>query len=262
MDVKELIPGRFCWIELSTTDEKAAASFYEKMFDWNVEVDELPGDMGTYTKLLLGDRELGGLYKLSPEMLEMGIPPNWLCYVGVESVDATVDKAKALGGTVAMGPLDVMEHGRMAVLQDPTGASFALWEAKEHCGHQVENENGATCWFELLTDDTKKAGTFYADLFGWQVDDQDVGPIRYMMFMHGERPAAGMMKKTEEMGEGPSCWMVYFSVGDCDESVQTAEALGAQVFAPPMDIDEVGRMAVLADPLGAVFSIIRLTTPS
>ena len=186
---------------------------------------------------------------------------NWLSYVSVESADATTEKATSLGGEVFMGPMDVGDKGRMTIIQDPTGATFALWEPKSHKGAAAYGEVGASCWNELITSDTAKAGEFYSSLFGWTLQEKAMGPMTYTMFMQGETLAGGMMATPPEMGEAPPNWMVYFAVGDCDEEVQHAQTLGAKVFSPAMDIPEVGRMAVLADPQGAVFSIIKLALP-
>jgi predicted enzyme related to lactoylglutathione lyase len=258
MEITDFTPGRFSWVELATSDDAAATEFYRSLFHWNVSVDSMGGDHGNYTRVGVGAKEVGGLYALMPEQRQMGVPPHWLSYVGVTSVEETMEKAKELGGAVLFGPLDVMEKGRMAVLADPAGGAFALWEPRSHCGAQIWGEPGATCWNEMITPDTQKAGAFYASLFGWTAQEMPMGDLTYTMFMDGAQPVAGMMATPPEMGEAPPCWMVYFAVGDCDEDVKRAEALGAKTCAPPMDIPEVGRMAVLSDPQGAVFSIIKL----
>ena len=259
MEITEFTPGRFCWVELATSDDQAAKRFYSELFDWKTETNAMGEDLGDYTMLRLGDKEVGALYRLPPAMAQAGVPPHWLSYVGVVDADATAAKAKGLGGTLIQGPLDVFDIGRMAILADPTGAAFALWQAKTHRGQQVTGEPGATCWNELLTNDTKKAGAFYTELFGWTAHEMPMGSTTYTMFGTGEQPAGGMMAAPPEMGAAPPNWLVYFAVGDCDEDVQRAESMGAKVSAPPSDVPGVGRMAVLSDPQGAAFAIIRLS---
>ena len=129
----------------------------------------------------------------------------------------------------------------------------------KHIGAVIVNEHGALCWNELLTNDTGKAGEFYTGLFGWSASEQDMGDMIYTVFMNGDRPAAGMMKIDKNWGDAPSNWLVYFAVNDCDGCVEEARSLGGQVFNGPMDIPGVGRMAVMSDPQGAVFAVIKLT---
>lgn len=258
MDITEFTPGRFCWAELGTSDDKEATKFYSKFFEWETETHDMGGGHGDYTMLRLDGKDVGGLYTLMPEQVAQGVPPHWLAYVGVEDVDASTEKAGSLGGTALMAPMDVMDIGRMSVLQDPTGSVFALWQAKSRTGCGVVAEPGSVCWNELLTFDTKKAGEFYTQLFGWSAEEQEIGPIHYTMFSHGGAPVAGMTAIPPEMGEAPPHWMLYFAVGDCDELVERGTSMGAKVCAPPMDIPTVGRFAVLADPQGATFSVIKL----
>ncbi len=258
MESNEFTPGRFCWCELATSDADAATAFYSEFFNWTTETHPMGGGHGDYTMLRLNGKDVGGLYKLMPEQASQGVPPHWLSYVGVADVDAATEKAKSLGGNCLMEPLDIMDKGRMSVIQDPSGAVLALWQAKASCGSGVFGEPGATCWNELLTNDPAKAGEFYAQLFDWEKHEQDMGGTQYTMFMQDGAPVGGMMPLPPEAEEAPSHWMLYFSVGDCDESVERATKMGAKVCVPPMDVPSIGRMAVLMDPQNAAFSIIQL----
>ena len=257
----EYAPGTFCWAELGTNDEAGARSFYAELFDWQTEISPMGAGMGDYTTLRKRGKDVGGLYKLFPEQVEQGVPPNWLPYVSVASAEAAAARAAELGGTVLSPAIDVLDIGRLAVLQDPVGATLAVWEAKTRHGSEIVAEPGAICWNELLTHDTAKAGAFYAGLFGWSLQSRAMGPIQYTMLMQGQCPAGGMMSLPPEMGAVPPHWMVYFAVDDCDEDVRRATALGAKVCAPPSDVPGAGRMAVLADPQGAAFAIIKLSEP-
>ena len=248
--------GTFCWVELTTTDADGAKSFYTELMGWEAEDDPIPGG-GVYTMLRVGEKNLGGLYRMNEEM--KGVPPNWLSYVTVESAAEAAAKAKSLGGTVVKDAFDVMDIGSMAVLQDPAGATFAVWQPKKHHGTQLANgEIGGVCWNELATDDVERAGKFYSELFGWTpaIRDMTTGP--YTMFMNGEERAGGMLQMTAEWKGIPSHWMVYFAVADCDASAEKAKSRGGQIKVPPTDIPGVGRFSVIQDPQGAVCSIIRL----
>lgn len=248
-------PGTFCWCEVGVADVGVAKEFYGRLFGWTTK-DMPAGDAGTYSMIQIDGRDVGGLYELSKEMLAQGVPPHWLAYVRVEDVDAVAEKVGGLGGRVVMGPFDVMTAGRMAVVQDPTGGAFALWQPREHPGASAMGEVGAPCWFELISTDKAEAGAFYAALFGWQLESF-LGSMDYTIFKQGEKSVGGLMQRTEEMGDVPSHWMIYFSVDDCDETLAKAESLGGKSCTPPIEIPDVGRFAVVADPGGAMFAVIK-----
>jgi predicted enzyme related to lactoylglutathione lyase len=214
-----------------------------------------------YTMLKLDGKDVGALYQMPAEMTSQGIPPNWLSYVSVTSADQSAAKAKELGATLMKEPFDVMEVGRMSVVQDPTGAVFAVWQAGTNKGAGIVNVPNSFCWNELATTDTGKAGDFYTGLLGWGKDVQNFGPMEYTMFTNGERPAGGMFKLTPEMGNIPPHWLVYFAVDDCDAKTAKATELGGSVIKPPDDIPGIGRFSILLDPQGAAFAIIKMERP-
>ena len=253
-------PGTFCWVELATSDADSAKAFYTQLFGWTYE-DHPMGPGMVYTMLRLDGKDVGALYKLMDEQAAQGVPPNLLSYVSVKNADESTAKAKELGATILKDAFDVMTVGRMSVIQDPTGAVFALWQAGDHSGAGIYNVPGSFCWNELMTTDTAKDKAFYTDLFGWGAKTQSFGDFEYTMFQNGERGAGGMLQITPEMGPIPSNWLTYFSVDDCDAKVQKATELGGKVMKPADDIPGVGRFAILIDPQGAAFAIIKLDNP-
>lgn len=260
-ETPKYVPGTFCWVELGTTDGEAAKKFYTKLFGWDFS-DSPIGPGMVYTMLKLGGKDVGALYQMPTEMTAQGIPPNWLSYVSVASADETAAKAKSLGATLMKEPFDVMTVGRMAVIQDATGAVFAIWQAGTQQGAGVVNVPNSFCWNELATRDTTKAGDFYTGLFGWGKKVQQMGPMTYTSFMNGERPAGGMYQPGPEMGDVPPHWLVYFAVDDTDARVKQTNELGGKTITPPMDIPGTGRFAIIQDPQGAVFGIIKLDQPT
>jgi predicted enzyme related to lactoylglutathione lyase len=186
-------------------------------------------------------------------------PPAWLSYVDVDSADTTIAKVKANGGTVFVEPMDVMDAGRMAIFADPAGAVLGLWQPGAHTGAQVVNEPGAWCWSELITTDLEGSKAFYGAVFGWGTEEQGPGGAHpYTEWKIGERSVGGMMPKPAEMpAEVPPNWGVYFAVDDADAAAAKTQELGGSLLMGPMDI-EPGRMAVLADPIGAVFNVLKL----
>ena len=251
-------PGTFCWAELATSDSPGAKAFYTGLLDWQAHDDPLPSG-NTYTMFTHQDGFVAAAYELTAEMKEMGVPVDWLLYVSVADARATATRAAELGGTVVKDAFDVFEIGSMAVLQDPTGATFAVWQAKESRGtDHTDNQPHTVCWNELATRDAEAAGDFYRRLFGWTPESMAIGEADYTAFKLGDRQAAGMLQMDEEWGETPSHWMMYLAVDDCDASAERAAELGGKICVPPTDIPPVGRFSVLSDPQGGTFSIIRL----
>lgn len=248
--------GTFSWVELGTTDANAAKKFYGQLLGWSFD-DTPMGPDAVYTTCKSGGKTVCALYKMGKEM--QGVPPNWLSYVTVDDVDATAKKITANGGKLVKEPFDVMDLGRMLVAQDPTGATFALWQAKKTQGAEVLRDDGAIAWNELFTNDVDRAGKFYATTIGWKTKPVDMGKMgTYTLF---QRPgddksnAGGMMGLAPNMKGVPPHWLTYFGVADVDASTKKANELGGKTITPPMDIPNVGRFSVVQDPQGAAFAL-------
>ena len=251
--------GGFNWVDLSTTDGPAAKAFYEGLFGWTSE-DVDAGEGMTYSLMSSGDDVVAGLGEYAPQQKEQGLPPMWNSYVTVEDAAATVAKAKELGANVLMDAFDVMDAGKMAVLTDPAGAVFALWQDGNHAGAAKFNEPVSLTWNELATNDTDGSEAFYGNLFGWKADTQDTGALLYTTFQNGDQPNGGMFNMVGTVPEGiPPHWMTYFSVADTEDTAAKAQELGGELLNGPMDIPNVGKMAVLRDPQGGTFSVIQQT---
>jgi uncharacterized protein len=248
-------PGTFCWTDLGTPDAPAATRFYSALFGWTAE-DRPMGPDAFYTMFHLDGRPVAALYP-QEEAAPQG-PPHWLSYVAVDNANEAAARTKALGGIVLMEPFDVLDVGRMTMVQDPTGAVVALWEARRHAGASVIGEAGAMCWNELGTTDIRRAGEFYSSLLGWSADTRPMGNFSYTTFTADGATRGGMMTIAPSWGPVPPHWLVYFAVGNCEGTVAHCQSLSGSVRVPPTDIPEVGRFAVLADPQGAVFAVIAL----
>jgi predicted enzyme related to lactoylglutathione lyase len=256
MQIDSYEPGTPSWVDLGSPDPAAAAEFYSGLFGWTV-ADQGP-EAGGYRMAFLRDRPVAGL---GPQM-QPDIPPYWTTYISVADADAVSKGVSGAGGQVFLEPMDVLDVGRMAVFADPTGAPFAVWQPRQHAGAGLVNEPGTLCWNELTTRGTAAAKAFYPALLGWSAADQQMGPVTYTEWKLGDRTIGGMMPMDDNFPpDVPSHWMVYFAVEDTDASAARAEELGGAICVPPTDIPP-GRFAVLNDPHGAVFSIIKLTQPA
>jgi predicted enzyme related to lactoylglutathione lyase len=251
-------PGSFCWIELSTTDQNAAKTFYGSLFGW--AVNDIPmGPDGTYTIFKLQGGDVSAACTLRPEQRSQGVPANWMIYVAVDSADSATARAAQVGGKVLAPAFDVMDVGRMAVIEDPTGAAFCVWQAKRHVGVTVTGVDGTLCWADLSTPDQARAGKFYADLFGWKlsVDTDDDPPSGYLHIQNGEDFIGGIPPGAHRDPHTPPHWLPYFQISNCDATAAKAKQLGAKFYLEPMTMENVGRFAIIADPQGAGFAIFQ-----
>ena len=190
------------------------------------------------------------------------MPAHWNSYVAVKNADESVKRAQQLGATVLAPPFDVMDAGRTAVLQDPTGAVFHVWQANKNPGVKILNEPGALCWTELNTRDTKAAEQFYTQLFGWTAKNVSGAgtPMEYTEFINQGTSGAGMMPMPETVpAHVPPHWLPYFQVTNCDAGTEKARTLGATVLVGPMDVPSRLRFTVIRDPQGAVFAVFTPT---
>lgn len=245
--------GNFCWHDLMTPDMAAAKRFYGAVFGWSAEDMEMP--QGIYVMFKLGEREVAGGMQITPEWGE--VPPHWNTYVAVDDVDKTITHAQELGGQCCFGPENAHDIGRMAGIVDPQGAAISVWtERKSPHAPKEPPIPGTFCWDELLAKDTDAARAFYAPLFRWHPELADMPGMEYTLWKRGEEMLGGMMAIAPEMGPIPSNWMPYVTVADCDGAASRAQQLGATILVPPTNIPTVGRFAVVADPQGAVFSVL------
>ena len=258
-EITGFAPGTFCWADLATDDTEVAKTFYSGLFGW--EARDMPTDVGVpYTMLFTAGKPVCALYAMGPD--QGGAPPHWRSYIAVEDADAAALAVQQHGGSVLMPPMDVMDAGRMLMMQDPTGAVVGLWQAKQHFGAELWNQPGAICWNELLTHDPAVAERFFHGLFGWTTKtSQSLLDRRYHIFRNAGAEVGGMMQIEPEWGPMPSNWTVYFGVEDCDGTVEEAERHAGKLLFPAMEIEHVGRFAYLQDPRGAVFAVIQLAHP-
>jgi uncharacterized protein len=237
-------PGTFSWADLSTSDPDAAKVFYVGLFGWETEDTPIP-DGGVYTMLKKRGKAVAALSATQQE----GQPPSWNSYITVESADDGAAAAAAHGGTVVLGAFDVMDVGRMAVIQDPTGAFFSVWEPRASIGAELVNEPGTLTLNQLNTSDPQRSQEFYSGVFGWRFEAVEGGDRPYWGIYNGDRLNGGMME------EHPDMWLVYFGSEDADADAGRIPELGGTVILPPVPVPG-GRILVAHDPQGAVFALL------
>jgi len=253
--VESHVPGSFCWLELAATEQNAAKQFYSSLFGWAINDFPMgPGEV--YTMFNLEGRNAAAAFNMNQQMRAQGVPPHWMLYMAVTSADDTAAKAGEAGGKVVAPPFDVFEFGRMAALQDPTGANFSVWQPKQHTGTGITAVPGTICWADLNTTDPARATAFYSGVFGWEIaPGQD--NTGYLHIKNGAEFIGGIPPAEHLPPNSPPHWMIYFYVEDCDAAAAKAKDLGAALHMAPSTIEKVGRMAIVADPQGAVFALFQ-----
>ena len=262
-------PGVPCWVATVHPDPQKAVSFYSELFGWEATNLMPPGSPSTYFVCTRRGRDVaavgsgrGGLARSVPA---------WDTYIWAESADDTVAKVTDAGGSVIVEPFDLLDAARVAVLADPAGAVFGVWQPREHRGAELVNEPGAWSMSQLNTRDPEGAKAFYGAVFGWEIDTFDMGGGEITLwrvpgYVGGEpeqpvsREVVGVMVP---MGGGrspedvPAHWSVDFWVEDIDAAADKAAELGGEIKMSPFRTS-VGRTAILADPQGAVFSVSKV----
>ncbi len=248
-------PGRFVWHDLMTKDAAKAAKFYGALFDWQIQAVPMQGK--TYHMIHCGPGPIGGI------MQEDQIPmSHWMPHLAVVDVDAAVKKLQGLGGAVCMPPTDIPQTGRFAIVGDPQGAYFSMYQGLPGSfGFDPDlGIPGRICWNEVYTSDDIAGQKFYSTMFGWRDEPKDIGPMgTYHIQMLGDKQAGGLMKNPMPP-DSPSCWVVYFFVLDLLAATDKAKQLGATPMMENTPIPGVGSFAMLLDPTGAVFALFQPNT--
>jgi predicted enzyme related to lactoylglutathione lyase len=256
----DFVPGTPNWLDLGAPDVDAAVTFYSTVFGWTFRSAGPEG--GGYGFFLLDGRTVAAVGPL----MEEGASPSWTAYFHTNDADATKADVERAGGAVRMAPMDVFTAGRMAQFTDPAGADFAVWQPGDVTGLEAVMEANTLCWTELYTTDMAAVKEFYRSVFSWEYEDMQMGEgMVYTIAsspgggVEGDTGQGGMMQLPQEnldAGSG-SEWHPYFGVTDCDTTFEAATRGGAQTMMPPVDVPGVGRIAMLLDPAGASFAIIK-----
>ena len=249
-------PGSFSWIDLMSPDAAASKAFYQALCGWDVH-DNPTDQGGVYTQFMQDGQPVAGLGEMNEEMKASGMPAVWNSYVSVQDVADTTERAQSLGAQVVMPPMQVMDAGHMSIFADPTGAHLSLWQAGDHFGAGIANVPVSLGWNELATNDTEQAASFYRELFGWSISEMGDG---YLLIENAGRPNGGIMPLGPDRAGQPPSWGATLAVEDPDAKLEEATGLGGNVLMPPIDIEQ-GRFGVLADPAGAVITLMRIDDP-
>ena len=247
--------GRFVWYELATTDIEAAKAFYTNVVGWDARDASMPGM--AYILFTAGEASVSGLMNLPEDARNIGAKPRWIGYVGVDDVDATVDRVNQLGGAVHVPPTDVLNVSRFSVVADPQMAILALLEHLQpgQEAHVEPDTLGRVGWHELLAADWEKALVFYGELFGWQKAEANVGALgTYQRFSAGGQTIGGMATKPRKVPV--PFWLYYFNIGDIDAAAKRVKVGGGQILNGPVEVQDGSWIVHCTDPQGALFALV------
>jgi predicted enzyme related to lactoylglutathione lyase len=247
------LDGEPCWADVTAVDLAAAKHFYSALFGWTFT--ETDPEFGGYTMALRDGRIVAGISP--PPRSSQYLPSAWSLYLASHDLEDIVRRVDRGGGKIAMGPLDIPDNGRMLFAFDPTGAAFGVWEPGRHTGSQLYDEPGALCWAEINTTEPATADAFYKSVFDYEQRQIGGGELfDYTAWSLGDGVAVcGRLKMTDVWDGSQPNWMVYFAVDDTDAAAGRVIAAGGHVQDGPF-YSPHGRIAVVADPNGAVFSVI------
>ncbi len=254
-DAKTFVVNAPAWVDLSSTDPAAAREFYTKLFGWKAEPEKDP-EAGGYAVARLGGKDIAGIGGKQPGDSS---PSAWAVYIGTREVDSLSKKVEAEGGKVIAPPFDVLDSGRMAVFQDPSGAFISAWQPKTMNGFEVQGKAGSFAWAELNSRGLDKAEPFYEKVFGWGEKKSPMGEGMgdYTEFkLHDESIVGALEMMPMVPKEVPSYWLVYFAADDVDKTHKQAVELGARELLPPQDYPG-GRYSIVSDPQGAAFGLMK-----
>lgn len=243
--------GAPCWVSLLVHGLEAIQDFYSQLFGW--EFESTPQPFGPYVRATLNGRAVAGIGELPRDR---HMPIAWTTYFGTADADSTAERIRDYGGTVGVGPLDASDAGRMAIASDPLGAVFGIWQPLRYTGAEVLGEPGSMAWNELVTRESSMVGKFYTAVFCFESEAVVSADLDYLTLRLEGQPVAGIHGVGQALPRDRGAhWMAYFAVADTDAAARRAVELGGRVLRAPHD-SAYGRLATVADPEGAVFTVI------
>ena len=231
------------WFEVAGKDRQALKDFYGGLFGWRMtDSEEMP-----YSMVAPGEGGIPGGIGAAPE----GHPGHVTFYVQVDDVEAALAKAESLGGSPAIGPIELPGGGKIALFGDPEGHQVGLMSAMD--GSNGDTAGSPTVHFEVLGDDLEALKAFYTELFDWKPNDiESASGEAYAFIDAPEGGIAGGIGKARDGIEGHVTF--YVGVDDLEASLDQAESLGGRKLTEPMEIPD-GRIAHFADPEGHVIGL-------
>lgn len=253
-------PHPIAWDELHTKDRDKAEAFYNTLFGWTSTPVEMSPE---YTYHLLNRADNGEIFAGSHQQgdEEKDVPSYWLVSLSTDDVDKATAKASELGATVVQEPMDIPGTGRFSLFIDPQGAAVATLDYTEGGAPPARGEGpGCIVWHELVSSDPEASANFYSSIFGFKAEEQQMDELKATVFKQDGEMFANILPKPSP--EAPDAWVFYVEVSDAQETADLAQRSGGSVIVPPMPLPQVGTIAWVADPTGAVFGLLQPAEPA
>ncbi len=240
--------GRFVWADLSSYDVTGAEGFYSALFGWEWTDDDgtqrSGGDGGYRLAFAMDGEAAAGMYPMPEKFARMRLPSFWMPYIAVDDAAATVRIAEENGGKTEVQP-EPFAKGRTALIRDPSGAGFTIYDGGDFRGRS--GGFGRMAWNELFVPDERAVLPFYEKVFGWQSGKDDDGGFLLTGVDDG-MPVCGVQVLPDEIRGGKKYWTAHFVVDALAESRAVIESEGGKVW----DEHAPGTMFA-ADPWDAFF---------
>lgn len=241
--------GTPCWVDLMTPDLETAETFYAHVMGWTY--DKQPEEYGGYLFCKSGGKNVAGIGK-APEGMQT--PSAWTPYLAADDIAVTAARMTEAGSRIVQAPMEIPRQGHMAIVADPSGAVVGLWQPLAHTGFEAFGSPGAPCWFEVNTWQGAEIRDFFASVF--TLNHERLDNMEYWTLHQGGRPRYGVLQMTKEWDGMSPHWSSYFAVDDTDAAAERVKSGGGTVKHGPFDTP-FGRIAVCADPMSAIFSLIK-----
>jgi hypothetical protein len=240
-------PGKIVWMDLVTSDVRAAAKFYRDIFNWQFKFS----GNDSYAYATLNGKPVASIAAYD-EDVESG-EGLWIASISVEDVDAAARRVKNQGGSIIEAPEDLPGRGRYTVIKDPTGAVVMLLRASGGDPQSGGSVNG-WLWAELWTDDVDAALRFYEKVAGYRsVTVKDGSGGVYQVMGRDQTPHASVIKTP--LPDVEPIWLPYLRVENVDATAKEILKAGGSVIVPPQKDGLNDDVAIVADPTGGVFAL-------
>lgn len=248
MPIEDAFPqGTPVWVDLQSADPPAAATYYRSLFGW--EVSPPSAESGGFSLASGRGVPIAALGPLPSE----DVPVMWTAYFSVDDLQAAAEAATRAGGSVLLEPGEPVPGIHLAIVADPQGAVFGLWQPRGQGDPWLRDEPGAVDWLELVAADPASTFRFYEAVLGVGISEMRVGDEPYGLFDVGETSVAGAYRSEDA---DSAHWLVYFNVADLDAAIVRATELGGTLRTEPLSAPGVGRWAEIVDPQGAGFALL------
>ena len=247
-----MFSSEFVWCDLSTFDLANASAFYENVFGWTKHASD-NRSVDDYTFFFSGSQASAGIFTMPQFLQEIGMPSFWMSYVQVEALADSLDLALKLGAKCEIEPTAFDSNSHYALIRDPSGAGFTLYEGPTLKGRDSLGSHGRMSWNELHVPSLEQVEAFYRSVFGWKIARDPASNIRYTV----ESPTGNLIASILELDPSTkgrkNYWAVYFSVNDMDSTLREVTTNGGSVIVQPNP--NAGQYAIVMDDQGAAFCV-------